>query len=256
MIFLNLFFSFLIALEVVVLLDTIAVCKNKILSLKLCLLLYILTFGAVFAANWFFEIYRALAFAQLGLFAVLLLAALCFFWYQIRSAYTDPGKKAACPFQNQTVMVIVPHQDDELNLMGAELYRQLIKGKNRVFTLFVTNGDYLNNGLKRLKEAINVNRKLGLKKENVIFLGYGGGWRKDCPNIYNGAGRGLLTSHCGKTKTYGIKKHPAFRDGADYTTENFFGDFKNAVLSIKPDVIFCSDYDCQPMTSLVSEHRL
>ena len=71
-------------------------------------------------------------------------------------------------------MIIVPHEDDELNLMGG-IYGQLVKNKNRLITVFITNGDYLNKGKTRIKEAIKVNRKIGLNKQDVIFLGYGGG---------------------------------------------------------------------------------
>lgn len=244
MIFLNLFFSFFVALEAILLLDAAIICKNKILPLKFCLLFYLLFFGAVFCANFFLPVYLIFGILQTVLLAAFCILAVCWGIYQRKAAYSkkcSPG----CPFQNQTIMVIVPHQDDELNLIGTELYRQLARKHNRVITVFVTNGDYLNKGSVRIKEAIKVNHKLGVKKEDVIFLGYGGGWSEDAPNIYNAAGKGTLTSHCQKIKTYGIKNHPAFHDGVDYTTENFFEDFKNVILSNKPDVIFCSDYDCQ-----------
>ncbi|MBO4251193.1 MAG: PIG-L family deacetylase [Clostridia bacterium] len=186
---------------------------------------------------------------QILIFAAFLILVLSALVYKHEASYKCKDKNKFCFFKNKTVMIIVPHEDDELNLMGG-LYEDLIENKNRLITVFITNGDYLNKGAQRIKEAVKVNRRLGLKKEDIIFLGYGGGWDKDFPNIYNGRGKGTLKSHCGRSKTYGTKRVHAFNDGAEYTTENFFNDLKDVVLSIKPDVIFCSDYDC------VGDHAL
>lgn len=73
---------------------------------------------------------------------------------------------------NKEIMVIVPHQDDEINLAGA-IIKRLIDNGNNVKVVFATNGDFKGLGTKRIKEAVEAVRILGVNSENVIFLGYG-----------------------------------------------------------------------------------
>lgn len=73
------------------------------------------------------------------------------------------------------LLVIVPHQDDEI-LIGAGLIYQLLKQKKKVTVAIVTNGDYecndFSKGRMRLRETLAGLEVLGLSKENVFFLGY------------------------------------------------------------------------------------
>lgn len=77
MIFLNLFFSFFVALEAILLLDAAIICKNKILSLKFCLLFYLLFFGTVFCANFFLPVYLIFGILQTVLLAAFCILAVC-----------------------------------------------------------------------------------------------------------------------------------------------------------------------------------
>ncbi|MCX0395632.1 PIG-L family deacetylase [Clostridium perfringens] len=70
---------------------------------------------------------------------------------------------------NKEIMVVVPHQDDEINLAGATIKR-LIDNGNNVKVVFATNGDFKGLGTKRIKEAVEAVRILGVNSENVIFL--------------------------------------------------------------------------------------
>ena len=73
------------------------------------------------------------------------------------------------------LLVIVPHQDDEI-LLGGGLIYELLKQNKRVTVTVVTNGDCdcadYTKGRKRLRETLAGLLALGLPAENVVFLGY------------------------------------------------------------------------------------
>lgn len=75
-------------------------------------------------------------------------------------------------FKDKQVMIIVPHEDDEINVAGATIKNYTDAGSN-VVVVFTTNGDYNGLGELRIDEAVNAMVELGVKKENVLFLGYG-----------------------------------------------------------------------------------
>lgn len=81
-------------------------------------------------------------------------------------------------FRDKNVMIIVPHEDDDINLAGG-IIEKYIKEGSEVRVVFTTNGDYSRLGELRLEEAINVLAQMGLHEENIFFLGYGDQWR--CP---------------------------------------------------------------------------
>ena len=78
----------------------------------------------------------------------------------------------------QKVLVIVPHEDDEINLAGSMIYTYVQKGAE-VYCAFTTNGDYSFAASTRLYEAEQSLQKLGVTK--IFFLGYG-----DTANHYPG----------------------------------------------------------------------
>lgn len=153
---------------------------------------------------------------------------------------TDSGKNRI--YGNQRVMLIVPHQDDDINILGGALEEYARYG-SELTAVFVTNGDY--NGLTetRYREAVNVFESLGVPEERVIFLGYGDAWQEGSPHIYNAEPGTVMTSFWGRTETYGASWHHAYREGREYTIDNLVEDLKSVILEYRPDVIFCSDYD-------------
>lgn len=182
---------------------------------------------------------------------LLFLAFVCFacvcvalVWRQasVSSGYPrlDDGKSQL--YADKRVMFLVPHEDDDLNLMSGVLDAYVHYGST-VYPVFVTNGDYFGIGQTRIKEALSVMERIGIPAENVIFLGYGDQYPEDTPHIYNSRPEQLRTSYTGFTATYGIDTHPPFRDGRDYTAQNFFQDIHDVIWTYKPDVLFCSDYD-------------
>ena len=73
------------------------------------------------------------------------------------------------------IMVIVPHQDDELLLTAGVLYSAAHAGLNP-HVVMVTNGDYgcrdHSVGYARLRETLAGAEMLGVPAEQVTFLGY------------------------------------------------------------------------------------
>ena len=72
-------------------------------------------------------------------------------------------------------MIIVPHEDDEI-LMAGGIIEEAVKNEKKVSVVMATNGDYEGTdkitGAVRLPETIAGLKVLGLKSENVIFMGY------------------------------------------------------------------------------------
>ena len=88
--------------------------------------------------------------------------------------------------QKIDMMVIVPHEDDELAIAGPMIY-EAVKKELNIKVVFSTNGDfYAHEGEIRLKEAIKSLNVLGVKTEDIIFLGYGD-QTKEC-HLFNGDG--------------------------------------------------------------------
>ena len=161
-------------------------------------------------------------------------------------------------FSNKKVMIIVPHEDDELNLMSG-IIENYVECGSEIFPVFVTNGDYYGMGETRINEAIALWNYFGVPEKNVFFLGYGDTWSSQGPHIYNAAPDQLLISALGKSKTYGTSTHPAYHDGNQYTNHNYYNDIKGIILEKKPDVIFINDYDSHEdhkAVSLMSERVL
>ena len=187
-----------------------------------------------------------------------LLTVLMLFMFSKNTSYKDVETGKEELFSDKTVMLIVPHEDDDFNVLGGVI-EEYIKYKSEVYVVYVTNGDKQGLGETRIKEAIDYCEYIGIPEQNVIFLGYGDAWPANGPHIYNSKGDLVLKSYFGKTKTYGSESHPAFNNGNNYTYNNYFSDVKNVILQYQPDIIFCSDYDSHPdhrAVSLIFEKAL
>ena len=146
-------------------------------------------------------------------------------------------------YENHSVLVIVPHEDDEICLMGG-VFEQFLKHGSTVRVVFLTNGDFEGPemGTVRINEAVRAAAVLGIPESNLIFLGYGDQWANG-HHIYNAAGDEVLLSHCHLTETYGTEAHPAFRSHAPYTRNDLKQDLASVILTYLPDQIFCIDLD-------------
>ena len=154
--------------------------------------------------------------------------------------FADADQGKAPVFAGKKVMVIVPHEDDELNLFGG-LFEEYLKYGSEVKVVFVTNGDLYLPRETRIREAIRALAEVGVEEENVIFLGYGDGYlHKHLYNAYDGE---RMISEAGFMETHGADFHPAFVEEHPFTRENYIGDIKACILQERPDVLFCNDYD-------------
>lgn len=152
----------------------------------------------------------------------------------------DNGKAAL--YADQRVMLFVPHQDDDINVLGGVI-EEYTKYGSEVYVVFSTNGDYKGEQEVRLKEAVLASAAMGVPEDHVIFLGYGDQWDPEGPHLYNAEPGVVMTSVFGSTKTYGMDWHPAYREGNAYTVDQFLADIESVILEYRPDVLYCVDYD-------------
>ena len=152
----------------------------------------------------------------------------------------DEGKHLL--YGDRKVMLIVPHQDDDINVLGGVMEEYVRYGSD-LYPVFVTNGDYEGLAEIRFREVLDVMAYIGVPEENVIFLGYGDTWAESGPHLYNAQPDAVLESYNGHTKTYGTQAAGAYREGRDYTLEHLLEDLESVILEYRPDTIFCSDYD-------------
>ena len=156
--------------------------------------------------------------------------------------YVTHGNKKL--FDNKKVMIIVPHEDDDMNVASGIIEQYVNSGSN-IYLVFTTNGDYWDFGSTRIQEAIEVSKYYKIPENHIIFLGYADGWSNDNHHIYNATPNEKFFSRNGYSRTYALKSHPAYNDGVLYTYQNYLNDMKNLILEYLPDTIICSDFDPQ-----------
>lgn len=143
-------------------------------------------------------------------------------------------------FKNKKVMVIVPHEDDDL-LISGQVLPSMYKNGADVRVVFATNGDKRVSAYTRQSEACNALEKLGIPREKVIFLGY-----PDGTQLY--VGKKAYSFSSGRDHPYagkGFKDYHFDRFGthAKYTAENMVDDIESVVLEYRPDYILAIDFD-------------
>lgn len=151
---------------------------------------------------------------------------------------TDNGKEE---FFGKSVMVFVPHEDDDLCVFGG-MAEEFLKYGSDVHIVFATNGDVngYERGLTRIGEAVSGQRELGVPEDRLIFLGYGDG---TLMSIYRSTDNETVSSCAGQTCTYGTDNHPAYNNGNPYNREALLSDIKSVILEYRPEIIICSDLD-------------
>lgn len=173
--------------------------------------------------------------------------------------YNVPPVQPQNMVQGNKVLILVPHQDDDVNLVGGIL--SSLNEQKEVFVAFSTNGDYQtdkehNLDLKchRYHEAIEALATCGIPEDHIIFLGYGDKWLPSqqpdtgikIKHLYNAPEEMIMTSHALMKETYGHSAHPCFRPHHLYTKTSFMQDLEELILYVNADTIFCVDYDSHP----------
>lgn len=153
----------------------------------------------------------------------------------------------------KSLMVIVPHEDDEINLAGASIYGAVEAGM-RVICVFMTNGDWFYPGGVRMKEAVRSLRCLGVPEENIVFLGYPDGGVQGERNVYV-CGQSEPVRAGRHRETYGMASHPEFAWQAygrhqPYLWNSLLQDMETVLLKYRADILMAADLDWHP------DHRL
>lgn len=178
----------------------------------------------------------------------MLLGFACTYLLAINHHYTGGFSVSTSLFDSKNVMVIVPHQDDDINLVGG-LIEQYTQNGSDVTVVFSTNGDANIEADVRAEEAVAVLTSLGMKKENIYFLGFGDQWQSqtfgetNIPHIYNSPDPDFIwTSDYGAKATYGTQSIPCYLE-LPYTRNNYLHSFEAVIRDNMPDTIFAVDFD-------------
>jgi len=145
----------------------------------------------------------------------------------------------------RNVLVIVPHEDDEVNLAYGVI-DSFVKAGSRVTIAFETNGDARFAPEIRNREAVQADALMGVTSQNLVFLGYPD---HVCnPAFYAGDPQKVRTGDAGHTQTYAVGGFQDFHTQhfgkpADNTRANLEGDLRQLISGLRPDIIFVNDTD-------------
>lgn len=235
--------SAVLAAELALLADVAVVLYGKALSIP--------KFAAVYAVLFLLTWLPALrgkrkAVLAAGIGAVVAIPTLVtlLLWYSVSRSvgFAPVDDSKAKLYGGQRVMLLVPHQDDEYNVLGGVM-EEYVKYGSEVFVVYSTNGDYYGLVEDRYWEAIHALGRVGIPEDHILFLGYGDEWNPEGPHIYNAEPGQVVTSFIGRQETYGTRFHAVYREGRPYTVDNYLSDIEAVILEYRPDVIFCVDQD-------------
>lgn len=162
-------------------------------------------------------------------------------------------------FRGSTLMVVVPHEDDEINVAGSVIFGARREGMH-VICVFLTNGDYEYIPDVRMKEAVRALGVLGVEKQDILFLGYpDGGAHGEC-SVFNDR----RNTEEGEPQTRGSEMIPEFymrKTGHHHAASwwNLLSDMERVISEYRPSGIISVDLDSHPdhrMCSVVCDHAL
>jgi LmbE family N-acetylglucosaminyl deacetylase len=99
---------------------------------------------------------------------------------EVTSKIQPQEKSPTISLKQQVTLVIAPHPDDEVLCCGKTIQSRLREG-NQIKVLYLTNGDALDNetvysarqyGLTRRKESQDAMKMIGVRPQDLFFLGY------------------------------------------------------------------------------------
>ena len=142
-------------------------------------------------------------------------------------------------FHGNSVMIIVPHEDDEINMTGATIFGALQEGLE-VRVVFLTNGDYEYSFDIRRNEVYQMAKEIGLPNENIVFLGFGDFIGHEI--IQNKSN--IILSHANHNQTYGADfASLVMSEPKSYSWNGIVESIIDVILYFKPDAIIATDYD-------------
>lgn len=153
-------------------------------------------------------------------------------------------------YDNKKILVLVPHQDDEINVAGNFICSMSKMGAD-IYVAYSTNGDYEYKAAVRIKEAIAALAIMGVNEDHIVFMGYG-----DSYNTFEGAHISdaydrPTVSRAGHNETYceaNQSDYSFIKSGnhSRYCRNNFLSDLESIILDIKPELLVCVDFDQHP----------
>ena len=213
----------------------------------------LLVAGAMWAGAWYETVCAWAAPILGGISMLLVVPALC--WSRLGRCCVPPVPGTA-RYPQCKVLVLAPHQDDELLLAGGIL-EDLVQA-SEVHIIFSTNGDYTRKrplprerkGL-RMQEAYRAMQEFGIPAERVRFMGFGNEWQPERSgkpgerylHLYHAAPDAVQHSFSGESETWGTAAAPCIRAGLAYTRRNFVELLRGELARLRPDTIICVDYD-------------
>lgn len=150
--------------------------KQKIKTNISTLTLILIFFGLnlyVLVQSVYFKNYILLVFLVIELLLIIILYRIL---YILRFRNVSEEKIKVLYERNwgkDSLMVIVPHPDDEINIAGV-LIRNYLLLRKKVYIVFSTNFDAygIREAKQRYKELNNLYRKIGVSKDDIFFLGF------------------------------------------------------------------------------------
>lgn len=153
------------------------------------------------------------------------------------------------------ILIVAPHPDDDV-ISSAGVTYNAVKNGEPVRVLIMTNGDAgiepkgTQAGLLRQSEAVAAQSILGMREDDVVFLGYPDAYLQTLYYSYPNSNQKLTTSW-GQSATYGNrglgrKDYHYYRFGthASYNGYNILLDLADLLTSYRPDHIFVtSEFD-------------
>ena len=149
----------------------------------------------------------------------------------------------------QKIMIMVPHEDDEVNLI-AGILNSISDDKNNCYIVFMTNGDCGFKCKTRIKEAKKSAKYLGIPLKNIIFLGYPDQCFDGKEHIYHTRNKKIFVSESKHKETYCTNSvdfhYQQFGSHANYNYSNLISDITLLIQTIRPDIFFVNDFDSHP----------
>lgn len=180
---------------------------------------------------------HALAWVSIILIAIIVTAK-CL-WPRL-ARFDVPTVTTVNPGISGKVLLLCPHQDDEINMLGGA-FESIPKGCE-ILVLYSTNGEGI-----RTNEAIRALALFGIKEDHVCFLGY-----DQCAfplkqkHMYNSKNGEVVSSRFGRNCTMNAANIRCFREGRLFTQKNYEEDLHEYIQLLRPDVIIVTDFDEHP----------
>ena len=152
---------------------------------------------------------------------------------------------ASAYYRDRKVLVLVPHEDDEVNLAFGVI-DSFVRGGSDVTVAFLTNGEARIDPAVRNREAVRAAAALGVPAGNLVFLGYAD--HISDPPLYRGAPEAVRAGEAGYTKTFAVggftDYHTArFGEAGAVTLAHAREDLRALLTELRPDVLFVTDED-------------